>query len=111
EDGIRDRTVTGVQTCALPICQVGNDRDAIGALEQPLGNRLVTGVANLLEHLARDEEAPLLACLRMGRIGDAGEQHCREQRRESRADTHGEYPLWSPDCRRWPTGGERTYRR
>src|SRR5437867_8102239 len=22
EDGIRDRTVTGVQTCALPICEV-----------------------------------------------------------------------------------------
>src|SRR5207248_8412670 len=22
EDGIRDRTVTGVQTCALPICQI-----------------------------------------------------------------------------------------
>src|SRR2546430_17483146 len=27
EDGIRDLTVTGVQTCALPICQ-GNDRSS-----------------------------------------------------------------------------------
>src|SRR5207248_7656861 len=26
EDGIRDRTVTGVQTCALPISFVENDR-------------------------------------------------------------------------------------
>src|SRR5207248_5939499 len=25
EDGIRDRTVTGVQTCALPICQCHAD--------------------------------------------------------------------------------------
>src|SRR5256886_10289751 len=25
EDGIRDLTVTGVQTCALPICQVSGD--------------------------------------------------------------------------------------
>src|SRR5207248_8544146 len=26
EDGIRDRTVTGVQTCALPICRPAIDR-------------------------------------------------------------------------------------
>src|SRR5699024_11414415 len=26
EDGIRDRNVTGVQTCALPICNVDADR-------------------------------------------------------------------------------------
>src|SRR5438270_9303829 len=26
EDGIRDLTVTGVQTCALPICKDGNNR-------------------------------------------------------------------------------------
>src|SRR5437867_9712974 len=25
EDGIRDRTVTGVQTCALPILRIGHD--------------------------------------------------------------------------------------
>src|SRR2546430_9151191 len=27
EDGIRDLTVTGVQTCALPICFVGRDAE------------------------------------------------------------------------------------
>src|SRR6266705_760128 len=26
EDGIRDRTVTGVQTCALPICSLSRSR-------------------------------------------------------------------------------------
>src|SRR5699024_11661748 len=30
EDGIRDRNVTGVQTCALPICLIGG---CIGVLE------------------------------------------------------------------------------
>src|SRR5688572_31973411 len=32
EDGIRDLTVTGVQTCALPICTVGAWRAWLGAL-------------------------------------------------------------------------------
>src|SRR5688572_31749841 len=33
EDGIRDLTVTGVQTCALPICpRVGRSQRAIGHL-------------------------------------------------------------------------------
>src|SRR5256886_1168084 len=31
EDGIRDLTVTGVQTCALPISNVGSDRDWTGS--------------------------------------------------------------------------------
>src|SRR6266513_5659747 len=31
EDGIRDRNVTGVQTCALPICDAG-DRSAVSEL-------------------------------------------------------------------------------
>ena len=30
EDGIRDRLVTGVQTCALPILQQGNEQVAAG---------------------------------------------------------------------------------
>src|SRR2546427_11732854 len=30
EDGIRDLTVTGVQTCALPICAVARDHDDLG---------------------------------------------------------------------------------
>src|SRR2546430_9756485 len=30
EDGIRDLTVTGVQTCALPICQDGTGRSSPG---------------------------------------------------------------------------------
>src|SRR5689334_25156842 len=37
EDGIRDGTVTGVQTCALPICAPGRpDRPAAGGGAAPL---------------------------------------------------------------------------
>src|SRR5262249_59562738 len=40
EDGIRDWSVTGVQTCALPICSIGDDGG---------------GVREALERLAVDE--------------------------------------------------------
>src|SRR5438094_4051922 len=42
EDGIRDRTVTGVQTCALPICVGGEEVDRL-ALAEGEGER--TGAA------------------------------------------------------------------
>src|SRR5207248_7123115 len=35
EDGIRDRTVTGVQTCALPISTAANASDHVFLPEQP----------------------------------------------------------------------------
>src|SRR5699024_8635468 len=34
EDGIRDRNVTGVQTCALPICQYYFTADMIAAIQK-----------------------------------------------------------------------------
>src|SRR5437867_12744113 len=37
EDGIRDRTVTGVQTCALPICPIDRPR-SIGRVQSYYGN-------------------------------------------------------------------------
>src|SRR5207249_6681529 len=42
EDGIRDRNVTGVQTCALPICRWGFSReqaDALGFRSQQLARQ------------------------------------------------------------------------
>ena len=48
EDGIRDTSVTGVQTCALPICRIGGRRGAspikkkmIGKTEKKLLNRSI----------------------------------------------------------------------
>src|SRR6266542_6387377 len=50
EDGIRDATVTGVQTCALPIFTAGDSRDDTGILVDatdsvgaPVGNIEVAG--------------------------------------------------------------------
>src|SRR5207248_8670269 len=43
EDGIRDRTVTGVQTCALPICLARTDGRRVPQL--PSGRREVAGGA------------------------------------------------------------------
>src|SRR5437879_8501121 len=34
EDGIRDTSVTGVQTCALPICQLLSEEDYLRAQEE-----------------------------------------------------------------------------
>src|SRR5689334_25291357 len=52
EDGIRDGTVTGVQTCALPICR---------------GSRRI-GVAPLRVGVARDGCRPCSACARAAKF-------------------------------------------
>src|SRR5207248_4070539 len=49
EDGIRDRTVTGVQTCALPISLVS----PATATSRDVGRRLASDVA-LIEYLVSD---------------------------------------------------------
>src|SRR5689334_4133274 len=70
EDGIRDGTVTGVQTCALPICEsLGDEQhlDVVQKLAHLLGGplrRLVLGrhprLGGLLENLLADEvDAPV----------------------------------------------------
>src|SRR5207248_8531981 len=47
EDGIRDRTVTGVQTCALPICPVFPAMSFVPArITATLGARLMTSARN-----------------------------------------------------------------
>src|SRR2546430_10274225 len=40
EDGIRDLTVTGVQTCALPICKL---RASLEALREPRSGKALKG--------------------------------------------------------------------
>src|SRR2546427_981605 len=35
EDGIRDLTVTGVQTCALPICRAAISRSEVNLIHRP----------------------------------------------------------------------------
>src|SRR5205823_10561033 len=44
EDGIRDKLVTGVQTCALPICPLRADPMPLHVVGEPLGpNPLAVG--------------------------------------------------------------------
>src|SRR5688572_17455039 len=73
EDGIRDLTVTGVQTCALPICDVA----AIGAGEArgcaPAGER-----ASLTTRRNRSR----FECLQTGSLGATG---CRARAKIGRA--------------------------
>src|SRR5690625_6729717 len=73
EDGIRDGHVTGVQTCALPIC---TEQESV---DLPAG----TTVAGLLELLAgrhRDLE-PVLArsSYLLDEIAEIGRASCRER--------------------------------
>src|SRR5256886_3881148 len=80
EDGIRDLTVTGVQTCALPIwlgpaaaaVVVGQQRDDVAdrAVPDPLDGLAVAVVG--AEAQARDDRE----ALRFGQIGRAS---CRER--------------------------------
>ena len=48
EEGIRDRLVTGVQTCALPICKPGAGPFSLTGQPNAMGGREVGGMANLL---------------------------------------------------------------
>src|SRR5882672_3039831 len=50
EDGIRDHCVTGVQTCALPICTFGQGDGSLGVL--PQGHERNSQVSRLLLHAA-----------------------------------------------------------
>src|SRR5688572_32329366 len=56
EDGIRDLTVTGVQTCALPIYRAGVDRLAAGGLLAQLGDFHVAEVGEHQRARDRSEE-------------------------------------------------------
>src|SRR5438445_13891070 len=57
EDGIRDIGVTGVQTCALPICVYRPEPaiDTVGS-QQPLGNRVTLELLDGRVELERSEE-------------------------------------------------------
>src|SRR5438132_9479224 len=78
EDGIRDHCVTGVQTCALPICFVV--RDAVPTwCEDHRGRRDPGDVVRVVPGLAQDvavADAELLGGIADEQIGRAS---CRER--------------------------------
>src|SRR2546430_12978823 len=85
EDGIRDLTVTGVQTCALPICLRGHrgDRRRVSArrdLPPLLGGNGVDGLSQQERyHPALEYQAPLRA--EVGRRGSSEGQVSETARR------------------------------
>src|SRR5207249_8558835 len=80
EDGIRDRNVTGVQTCALPIFDLELDAGVPGEALADLGQLLVRGGGEVVP--AEVGDLPLLAAGRRNPRGEnAGEASsgCRQE--------------------------------
>src|SRR5437867_10153261 len=71
EDGIRDRTVTGVQTCALPIYPATAVRKAQKLVEKD-GVKFLTGVVLSSEALAVSAKCPEWKVIFMSTINGAG---------------------------------------
>src|SRR2546430_7126085 len=88
EDGIRDLTVTGVQTCALPIFLL-----AVGVVER--GDRRCFRQAVSLQH--RDAERLLEPAQHLDRQGRAaGDAHPQRGRSEERRVGKECRSRWSP---------------
>src|SRR5437870_11396275 len=88
EDGIRDGHVTGVQTCALPICGRGSAR----LVDEPLGAFRIRTVRQHGDVEPAVEGVELLVPLDAGEEGERGRRRMREIGRAS--------------CReRWRAGG------
>src|SRR5437867_7939574 len=74
EDGIRDRTVTGVQTCALPI---SDEIDVLSATERVEGLEDVRGAD--VDRAARRHQARHRAGHARSRERQIGRASCRER--------------------------------
>src|SRR5699024_11868767 len=74
EDGIRDRNVTGVQTCALPICQ--NELSAIQEVAHSLSIPVasIVGLTDIITYLEGGSQQQQLGAM----------QDYRKQRSEER---------------------------
>src|SRR3989475_4460149 len=67
EDGIRDLTVTGVQTCALPISLL---RAGLGVIGRDIAAHAVLGAAVADQHLALDDARRARDGVRVGAVDD-----------------------------------------
>src|SRR5256886_11681620 len=89
EDGIRDLTVTGVQTCALPICSFGEPLVVVGVVRDlmALRDHPLDEVGTLLHLDADDEE---------GRADILALENIEELRSEERRVGKECRSRWSP---------------
>src|SRR6266481_9043861 len=69
-DGIRDGTVTGVQTCALPILAADCGPVALGVLDQLVGLRDPHRTAAALEPVVEDDAGDLAALAGAGAVAE-----------------------------------------
>src|SRR5699024_12069746 len=67
EDGIRDRNVTGVQTCSLPISIVTKG-NATGAIVQTVMNTALGQIASLLDSTEKKLTPLELKLMELGKI-------------------------------------------
>src|SRR5207248_7782320 len=82
EDGIRDRTVTGVQTCALPISHAAGAHDVgqgtrIGMAPFQCCALFLPGLVRLVTQIRQIAEVVLAFLVELG--GEIGRASCRER--------------------------------
>src|SRR5207248_6117514 len=92
EDGIRDRTVTGVQTCALPIWVTA------------VGRSVINGKARCVDCAPREELAPIIVLQGLVRVMHHGVvEVCARHGMLGRSEER----RVGKECRWWGEGGER----
>src|SRR2546430_11434680 len=85
EDGIRDLTVTGVQTCALPILQLRQARCTAGQNVVQFSDQIATGIRDFLARAlpVATSGSPGLTQLQAdfvnGQRAEIGRASCRER--------------------------------
>src|SRR5689334_24703016 len=68
EDGIRDGTVTGVQTCALPICFVAERDTWLGTIPIGYGDGYRRDLTNNAEVVVAGRRVPVVGAVSMDNI-------------------------------------------
>src|SRR5205823_7262228 len=102
-DGIRDKLVTGVQTCALPICRVRTDVPAILRLVE---QGAIAPQRTITRRYALAEAPDAYAALDRGEIIGRAIVVCDQKERSEVDDGRSEERRVGKECRsRW--GGER----
>src|SRR3989441_3195641 len=73
EDGIRDKLVTGVQTCALPISTSALDMESERLVQEAIDRLMARRTTFVIAHrLATVQHADLIVVLAEGRIVERG---------------------------------------
>src|SRR5260221_4683853 len=82
EDGIRDHCVTGVQTCALPICEVRNLAQRSAQAAREIKQLIATSATRVKQgtELADQAGATMAEVLHsIQRVTEIGRASCRER--------------------------------